>query len=269
MGDRTETALEAHPAGQMGPGRTGRHLQAEKQPSARSDRPEDVRTRDRLVNDHLGLVYRLCRRFVHSSEPLEDLAQVGTIGLLKAIKKFDSTRGISFTTYAVPVIVGEIKNHLRDHGWSVKVPRKLQRQKLAVQRAVDSLGQSLGRPPTIPEIAEATEFSEEEVFDTFEVVNYARPMSLDAEFTRNGGKDSTSLIDCVGSEDPQFDRLSDVMDLINTLGCLDNREKTVLYLKFYADLPQTEIGRRLGISQMHVSRVQRNALSKLRQDLVR
>ena len=269
MGDKREAALEAKPVGYKEPERNNHHPQVQKQSSGRSDLLEDVKTRDRLVEDHLALVYRLCRRFVNCGEPREDLAQVGTIGLMKAIEKYDSTRGISFTTYAVPVIVGEIKNYLRDHGWAVKVPRKLQRQKLAVHRAVDALGQSLGRAPTIQEIAETTEFSEEEVFDTFEVVNYARPMSLDAEFTNNGGNEGTSLIDRVGGEDPQFERLSDVMDLINTLGCLDKREKTVLYLKYYADLPQTEIGRRLGISQMHVSRVQRSALSKLRRDLVR
>ena len=193
------------------------------------------------MEDHLALVYRLCRRFNNCGEPQEDLAQVGTIGLMKAIEKFDSTRGINFTTYAVPVIVGEIKNYLRDHGWAVKVPRKLQRQKLAVRRAVDALGQSLGRSPTIQEIAEFTEFSEEEVFDTFEVVNYTRPMSLDAEFTNNGGSEGTSLIDRVGGEDPQFEMLSNVMDLISTLGCLDKREKTVLYLKYYAEVSSKSV----------------------------
>ena len=152
MGEIGETAPEAQRNGHMSPERYIRLPQAEKQPSGRSDRPDHVSARDRLVKDHLALVYRLCRRFVISGEPLEDLAQVGTIGLLKAIEKYDSTRGISFTTYAVPVIVGEIKNHLRDHGWSVKVPRKLQSQKLAVQRVVDTLGQSLGRAPTIQEI---------------------------------------------------------------------------------------------------------------------
>jgi len=217
------------------------------------------------------LVHRLCRRFMGSGEPLEDLVQVGSIGLLKAVQKFDPSRGVRFTTYAVPVIVGEIKNYLRDHGWAVKVPRKLQRQKLAVHRAVESLGHELGRSPTIQEIADATGFTQEEVFDTFEVVNYGRPLSLDAEYDGSGGgngrRDVSSLLDYLGSEDPQFGKLSNRMDLINTFGCLNNREKTIIYLKFYGGLSQTEIAKRLGISQMHVSRLQRHALNKLRQDL--
>ncbi len=148
--------------------------------------------RDRLVASYITLVHRLCRRFRDCGEAQEDLAQVGCVGLLKATKKFDPDRGVRFITYAVPVIVGEIKNHLRDHGWAVKVPRKIQKQNLAVQRAVESLDHILGRSPTFSEIAEATEISEAEVFDTFEVGNYGRPLSLDAEYDGNGTKDSST-----------------------------------------------------------------------------
>ena len=155
--------------------------------------PVDVVDRDRLVEQHLALVHRLCRRFRGLGEPLEDLAQVGTIGLIKAINKFDPTRGISLTTYAVPVILGEVKNYLRDHGWAVKVPRKLQSQKLAVQRAVEVLGQTLSRTPTVQEITHATGFSQEEVFDTLEVVNYTRPLSLDAEYQGDGERGPPAL----------------------------------------------------------------------------
>ena len=125
-------------------------------PEDETSRSGVVSTRDELVVQYLPLVHRLCRRFSNSGEPREDLFQVGTIGLFKAIGKFDPARGVTFTTYAVPVILGEIKNHLRDHGWSVKLPRKLQSNRLAVHRAVDTLGQRLARPPQVQEISEAT-----------------------------------------------------------------------------------------------------------------
>ena len=229
----------------------------------------DSAARDRLVQNHLPLVRRLSKRFLNCGEPQEDLVQIGTIGLIKAIEKFDPGRGFKFITYAVPVIVGEIKNYLRDHGWAVKVPRKIQRNKLAVQRAVDSLRQRLGRAPTIQEIGESTCLSQEEVLDTFELGNYGRPLSLDAEYKGDGAEGASSLADYLGREDPQFDKLSDRMDLNQTLSCLGQRERTIIYLKFYAGLSQTEIAKRIGISQMHVSRLQRDALGKLRQELAR
>ena len=200
---------------------------------------------------------------------MEDLVQIGSVGLLKAIDKYDSTRGISFTTYAVPVIVGEIKNYLRDHGWAVKVPRKLQTQRLAVQRAIESLGHRLGRSPTVSEIATAAELTQEEVYDTLEVGNYSSPLSLEAEYSGNGASDVSSLLDFVGSEDPEYDKLSNRVDLTSTLSCLDRREKTIISLKFYTGLSQAEIAKRLGISQMHVSRLQRDALGKLREALLK
>ena len=227
----------------------------------------DSAARDRLVSDHLPLVGRLCRRFAHVGEPLEDLVQVGTIGLLKAINKYDPQRGDNFVAFAVPVIVGEIKNHFRDHGWAVKVPRKLQQRKLAVDRRVAGLTQELGRVPTVPEIGQATGFSTEEVYQTFEVERYGRPLSLDAEYDREDSQDPASILDYLGSEDPDLEGLADRMDLKVALGCVGSREQTILYLKFYSGLSQTAIAHRLGISQMHVSRLQRNALSKIRLSL--
>ena len=227
----------------------------------------DLAARDRLVSDYLPLVGRLCRRFAHVGEPLEDLVQVGTIGLLKAINKFDRLRGNHFVAFAVPVIVGEIKNYFRDHGWAVKVPRKLQQRKLAVDRTVAVLTQELGRVPTAPEIGRAAGFSTEEVYQTFEVERYGRPLSLDAEYHREDSQDPASILDYLGSEDPDLEGLADKMDLKVALGCVDPREQTILYLKFYSGLSQTAIAHRLGISQMHVSRLQRNALSKLRLSL--
>ncbi len=225
--------------------------------------------RDRLVASYIPLVHRLCRRFRDCGEAQEDLVQVGCIGLLKAAKKFDPDRGVSFITYAVPVIVGEVKNHLRDHGWAVKVPRKIQKQKLAVQRAVESLGHILGRSPTFSEIAEATEISEAEIYDTFEVGNYGRPLSLDSEYDGNGTKDISTVMDYIGAKDPQFEKLEDRIDLGQTFGSLTRREKAIIYMKFYVGLSQTEIAKQLGISQMHVSRLQRHALRLLKDALVK
>lgn len=227
--------------------------------------PEEEPTdRDRLVTEHLPLVRRLCRRFRHSGEPMEDLVQVGTLGLLKATEKYDPTRGCEFTAFAVPVIVGEIKNYFRDHGWAVKVPRKLQKQRLMVQRAVESLSQTLGRSPTIREIAEFTSSSEEEVYDSFDVDKCGRPLSLDARYEGNGKAEASSLLDFLGNEDPGFEQMMDRVDLARSLQSLDQRERAVISMKFYGGLSQTEIAGRLGISQMHVSRLQRNALTKLR-----
>ena len=224
----------------------------------------DPCVRERLVLDHLPLVRRLCRRFYRSGEPQDDLMQVGTIGLLKATKKFDPELGSNFAAFAVPVIVGEIKNYFRDHGWAVKVPRKLQTQKLAVDRAVVALTQKLGHTPTVPEIAQDTGFSVEEVDETFEVERCGKPLSLDAPQEGDGREDSYCILDYLGNKDPDLEGLADRLDLEIAVGGIESRERTIIYLRFYAELSQSAISQRLGISQMHVSRLQRNALSKLK-----
>ena len=228
----------------------------------------DMVARERLVEDHLPLVRRLCKRFNHSSEPMEDLIQVGSIGLLKAIDKYNPARGDNFVAFAIPEIVGGIKNYFRDHGWAVKIPRKLQRQKVVVERTVESLTQELGRAPTIPETAQATGFSEEEVYDTFEVSKRGKPVSLEAEYDGNGTGESSSLMDYLASEDAEFEKLADRISLTDALGSLNKQEKTIIHLQFYKGLSQTEIAKCLLISQMHVSRLQRNALTKLKQALL-
>ena len=227
---------------------------------------KDASARDCLVIDHLPLVHRLCRRFRSSGEPLEDLVQVGNLGLVKAAEKYDAGRGTAFAAFAVPVIVGEIKNYFRDHGWSVRIPRKLQKQKILVDKTADQLVQSLGRSPTVQEIAGATELTDEQVYDTFEVAMCGKPLSLDTEHL-NASNDSTTLLDYLGSEDPQFDRVDDRLRLTSSLHQLAPRERAIIDLRFYSGLSQTQIAQRLGISQMHVSRLQRAALSKLRVSL--
>ena len=230
---------------------------------------QDPEAAERLVVDHLSLVKRLCWRFHSSGEPQEDLIQVGTIGLLKAIKKFDPELGSSFISFAVPVIVGEIKNYFRDHGWAVKMPRKLQSQKMAVDRAVVGLTQNLGHTPTVPEIAEDTGFSIEEVAETFEVERFGKPLSLDAQYESNDSEDVSSILDYMGVSDPDLEGLADRVDLELALDGVDTREQAIIYLKFYSGLSQSAIAKRLGISQMHVSRLQRTALNKLKSSLIK
>lgn len=230
---------------------------------------QDPEAAERLVVDHLALVKRLCWRFHNSGEPQEDLIQVGTIGLLKAIKKFDPELGSSFISFAVPVVVGEIKNYFRDHGWAVKVPRKLQSQKMAVDRAVVGLTQNLGHTPTVPEIAEDTGFSIEEVAETFEVERFGKPLSLDAQYESDDSEDVSSILDYMGVPDPDLEGLADRVDLELALDGVDSREQAIIYLKFFSGLSQSAIAKRLGISQMHVSRLQRTALNKLKSSLIK
>ena len=227
----------------------------------------DEQEREHLITKHIGLVRRLCGRFRNSGEPMEDLIQVGSVGLLKAAAKYDPELGSNFPAYAIPVIVGEIKNYFRDHGWAVKIPRKLQRQKLAVTRAVDMLSQNLERSPTIIEIAEATGFSVDEVYQTFEVELYGRPVSLDAEYSSGEGDGTSTVLDYVGTVDPELEALPNRLDLARALCCLDEREKAIIYLYYYKGLSQTEIAKKLALSQMHVSRLQRGALGKLEREL--
>ena len=227
----------------------------------------DDQERDHLVIKHLSLVRRLCGRFRNSGEPMEDLIQVGSVGLLKAAAKYDPELGSNFIAYAIPVIVGEIKNYFRDHGWAVKIPRKLQTQKLAVGRAVDLLTQTLGRAPTIPEIAEAAGFSEDEVYQSFEVELYGKPVSLDIEYDSADGDTAFTVLDYVGAEDPELESLPNRLDLTRALSYLDEREKAIIFMYYYKGLSQTEIAKKLALSQMHVSRLQRGALGKLEQEL--
>lgn len=234
---------------------------------ARTQSAIDDQDRDNLITSHLGLVRRVCAKFRYSGEPMDDLVQVGSVGLLKAVAKYDPDLGSNFAAYAVPVIVGEIKNYFRDHGWAVKIPRKLQRQKLVVGRAVDTLSQDLGRSPTIQEISEATGFGEDEVYDTFGVGALGKPVSLDSEYDSTESDDTYTVLDYLGNVDPELEALPDRVDLAQAVGNLEDREKAIIYMYYYKGLSQTEIAKKLALSQMHVSRLLRYALGKLEQDL--
>lgn len=227
---------------------------------------EKLRYREPLVAQFIGLVEFLARRFRNRGEPLEDLVQVGTIGLLKAIDRFDLEREVEFSTYATPTIVGELKRHFRDKGWAMRVPRRLQELHLELRKIVGFLGQELGRSPTIAEIAEAANTSEEQVLEGLEIAQAYNFTSLDAPIgTEDGG--STSFADQLGEEDDALTNLEYRASLAPEMEKLPERERTILYLRFFKGLTQSEIADKLDISQMHVSRLLNRTLMKLREAL--
>lgn len=224
---------------------------------------ERLEIRERLVDQFIALVQFLARRFRNRGEPLEDLVQVGTIGLLKAIDRFDLDREVEFSTYATPTIVGELKRHFRDKGWAVRVPRRLQELHLELAKVVGYLGHDLGRSPTVAEIAAAANITEEEVLEGLEIAQAYNFTSLDAPIdTDDGG--STSFADRLGEEDEHLENLEYRASLAPEMAKLPDRDRTILYLRFFKGLTQSEIADRLGISQMHVSRLLNRTLTKLR-----
>ena len=230
---------------------------------AASGEAERLKHRERLVEQFIGLVEFLARRFRNRGEPLEDLIPVGTIGLLKAIERFDLDREVEFSTYATPTIVGELKRHFRDKGWAVRVPRRLQELHLELTKVVGHLGHDLGRSPTVAEIAKAADITEEEVLEGLEIAQAYNFTSLDAPIdTDDGG--STSFADQLGEEDEHLENLEYRASLAPEMAKLPERDRTILYLRFFKGLTQSEIADRLGISQMHVSRLLNRTLSHLR-----
>lgn len=221
--------------------------------------------RDQLVEHHLGLVEFLARRFRNRGEPLEDLIQVGTIGLLKAIERFDLDREVEFSTYATPTIVGELKRHFRDKGWAVRVPRPLQELHLELTKVVARLGQELGRSPTIPEIAESIGVSEETVLEGLEIAQAYSLASIDAPIDADVGE--TTFAEQIGGEDEYLENLEYRASLAPEISKLPDRERNILYLRFFKAMTQSEIAERLGISQMHVSRLLSRTLIRLREAL--
>jgi len=224
----------------------------------------DTRVRDELVRAHENLAIYLARKFGDRGEPLEDVIQVAQIGLLKAIARYEPSRGIEFTTYATPTIVGEIKRHFRDKLWAIRVPRRLRELNYTLMRAVEGLSQTLGRSPTIPEVAEATGVGFDDVLEAMEVGKAYSLVSLDAEASEGEDDHGAPFGESVGAHDPEFETLEDRATLEWALSRLPERSQEVVRLRFYEDLSQAEIARRLGISQMHVSRVLRQSLLRLR-----
>ena len=222
----------------------------------------DDRMRAELIEAHLGLAEYLARRFNNRGEPLDDLVQVASTGLIKAVDRFEPERGLEFSTYATHTIVGELKRHFRDKGWAVRVPRRMQELHLRLSTLVSTLNQDLGRSPTIPEIAQAAGVSEEEVLEAMEAGQAYRFTSLDAPTPGEdgGGSLSTSL----GEEDESMVDVEHRVALSPLIAKLPARQQKILHLRFFEGLTQSEIANRLGISQMHVSRLLARSLAQLR-----
>ena len=234
------------------------------QTKSHPESPQYEQVRSELVVAHLNLVRYLAVKFANRGEALDDLIQVGTVGLLKAIDRFDLERGVEFTTYATPTIVGEIKRYFRDKGWAVKVPRRLQELNLAVNRAIEKLSVKVGRSPTVAELAEHLSVTEEDVLEAQELGQAYNLLSLDTELSGEGDKKSQTLADYIGTTDAGLELLEDKANLERAFEVLSGRERVILYLRFYESVSQTEIAKRLNVSQMHVSRLQQKALEKLR-----
>jgi RNA polymerase sigma-B factor len=226
-------------------------------------RHEDRRARDELIERFLPLARKLARRYVQSSEPYEDLVQVASLGLVKAVERFDPERGFAFTSFAVPTIVGELKRYFRDTGWALHVDRSAQERARKITEAQQQLTARTGRSPTVNDLAQYLEISEEEVLDGLQTSEAYDAVSLDAP-VQSDEDSGVSRLDAIGGED---DRLS-MVDIQATISAaarhLTHREREILYLRFTEDLTQTEIAERVGVSQMQVSRLLRRSLQRLR-----
>ena len=229
--------------------------------------PAHRAARDDLVALHLPLVEHMARRFAGRGEPLDDLVQVGTIGLIKAVDRFDSDRGVEFSTYATPTVIGEIKRHFRDKGWAVRVPRRLQELRLSLTTATEELSHSLGRSPTVAQLAAHLGVSEETILEGMESANAYATVPLDA-----GGGDHddapAAVLDSLGVDDDALEGVEYRESLRPLLERLPARERQILLLRFFRNQTQSQIAAEVGISQMHVSRLLAKTLAELRVGLL-
>jgi RNA polymerase sigma-B factor len=229
---------------------------------ARYRRTGDRRLRDELVEEHAPLAHFLASRFANRGEQRDDLVQVALVGLFKAVERFDPGRGLQFSTFATPTILGELKRHFRDRGWAVRVPRRVQELHLQLGRIVSALGQEEGRSPTPAEVAERAGVSEEAVLEAMEAGSLYRLVSLDGSVTPDdeGGE----LASCLGDDDPEFERIEHRSEIDELLEVLPARERRIVELRFFESMTQSEIAERVGVSQMHVSRLLTRSLELLR-----
>ena len=226
----------------------------------------DLAARQELIEQYMSLVRSLARRYSYRGEQLEDLVQIGAIGLIKAIDRFDLNRGVELTTYATPNIIGEIKRHFRDRGWSVRVPRGLQELNIQLSRLLEELTVQLGRSPTIPELAKAAGVTDEEVLEALESGRAYSSLSLSAG-TSQDEEGSLDPLESIGTEEPRYEISEDMAVLAPGFKALDERERRILHLRFFEGLTQSQIAQQVGISQMHVSRLIRRALEKIRDEI--
>ncbi|MDQ6776152.1 MAG: SigB/SigF/SigG family RNA polymerase sigma factor [Actinomycetota bacterium] len=222
----------------------------------------DLGARQALVEQMLPLVRTLARRYVNRGEPLDDLIQVGCVGLIKAVDRFDVTRELRFSTFAVPTILGEIKRHFRDRAWSVRVSRGIQERNARIGREVDRLSGRLGRSPTVEELAEATQSTVEQVLEALQGAQAYATVPLEQSLGEDG-----ELLDWLGGEDPGYDQAEERLVLARGLQALPARERQIVTLRFFEGLTQREIADRVGVSQMHVSRLLRRAIARMQSEL--
>jgi RNA polymerase sigma-B factor len=229
--------------------------------------PRRQQLRDELVTGHLPVALHIARRFAHRGEPQEDLEQVATVGLINAVDRFEPDRGTDFLSYAVPTITGEVRRHFRDQAWAMRVPRRLKDLHVAIGAAVSELSQRLGRAPRPSEIAAHLKCSTEEVLEGLEAASAYRSASLDEVLTDDEASGHTTA-DALGEADNALDQVEYREAVRPLLASLPERERTILLLRFFGNLTQTQIAERIGISQMHVSRLLARTLAQLRQDLM-
>jgi RNA polymerase sigma-B factor len=231
----------------------------------RYHRDGDIGARQALIERHVAFVRRLAQRYARRGEQLEDLTQVGCVGLIKAIDRFDGAFGASLTTYAAPNVLGEIKRHFRDRGWSMRVPRDVQELNVRLTRTVDELTTKLGRSPSVDELASATGTSPEQVLEALE--SSAAYSALSLSEGPSPDEEGGGPMDTLGEEDEHFEQSEQRLTLAIGIQHLPTRERTILHLRFFEGLTQSEIADRIGISQMHVSRLIRNSLDAMRVEL--
>jgi RNA polymerase sigma-B factor len=229
-----------------------------------TDPAEKERIREQLVNAYHDFVYFLARKFQNRGEPLDDIVQVGYLGLIKAIERFDPDLGFEFTTFATLTVAGEIERHFRDKGTAIRFPRRLQELHQSVVRVNEQMKNELGREPTVTELADRLGVTPDDVTEAMEIGPAYVPLSLDQPIASGDGESSRSVSEQIGGADPELDRVEmrDVLD--RAMEHLTPRERAIMAMRFYEQMSQSEIARRLGISQMHVSRLQRAALEQLR-----
>lgn len=228
-------------------------------------RTRDVKVRNQLVLQHERMVRYLASRFGSGAgTSLDDLVQVGYVGLIAAIDRFDPDKGVSFVTFAVPTILGEIKRYFRDQTWGLKAPRRLRELGLSLRKLREQLEQKLGRPPSISEMAQAAGVTEERLLQAMDLDRIYQPASLDAHLQDENGDDKSSFWEAIGRPDPEMLAIEERETVRRALERLDQRQRAIIYYRFFEEASQAEVANRLGISQMHVSRLERQALRRLR-----
>jgi len=227
-------------------------------------RTRDPRLREPILKQYENLINSLAARFARGGVPMDDLAQVAAIGLIHALERFDNERGVKFVTYAVSTMVGEIKHYFRDHTWGLKVPRHLQEIATNLPRVEEELYCRLHRSPTIAELAERFRAREEDILEAMELAHAYQPQSLDARIEFESGDSTDRVQDLMGAPDGRLEAVVEHAPLMTALEALDERKRQIVKLRYFDEWSQSEVGRALGISQMHVSRLERQALTELR-----